>query len=171
MPEAYRQRFRYRKKLDSQTFSEFVRDLTSAFNRWCTASEVTTFDSLCNLVVLEQFKNSVPDYVATYVNERKVKCPSEAAVLADEYVLTHKSHFELNTDTHSKNEFGSKQSGPSLGFPQKHNKTSFQKKKFTQGGSKQSVNANIVAIVLLRVTGKKTALCLNRRSPVRLSLL
>ena len=33
VPEAYRQRFRYRKKLDSQTYSEFVRDLTSAFNR------------------------------------------------------------------------------------------------------------------------------------------
>lgn len=103
MPEAYRQRFRYRKKLDSQTYSEFVRDLTSAFNRWCTASEVSTFEGLSNLIVLEQFKNSVSDQVATYINERKVKSPSDAAVLADEYRLTHKSHFESNSDMHHRN--------------------------------------------------------------------
>jgi hypothetical protein len=57
--EAYHQRFSYRKKLNSQTYSELVRDLTSAFNRWCTASEVNTFEGLSNLIVLEQFKNCV----------------------------------------------------------------------------------------------------------------
>lgn len=100
VPEAYRQRFRFRKRLDSQTYSEFVRGLTSAFNRWSTASEATTFEGLCDLIVLEQFKNSVPEAVATYINERKVKSPCEAAALADEYVLTHKSHFEPSRATH-----------------------------------------------------------------------
>lgn len=72
---------------------EFARDLMSHFNRWCSSSDVKTFDKLCDLVVLEQFKQSVPDYIATYINEHKVTCPSEAAVLADEYVLTHKRIF------------------------------------------------------------------------------
>lgn len=51
-----------------------------------------TFDKLCDLVVLEQFKQSVLDYIATYINEHKITRPSEAAVL-DEYVLTHKRIF------------------------------------------------------------------------------
>lgn len=93
VPEAYRQRFRNWKKSDKQTHVEFVRDLVTHFGRWCSASDVASFEQLCNLIVLEQFKLSVPGYIATYINERKVKTPEEAAVLADEFVLTHKSIF------------------------------------------------------------------------------
>ena len=91
VPEAYRQHFRSRKRRDNQTYTELARDLTCQFNRWCAASEVVRFDDLCNLVVLEQLKNSVPERVATYITEHKVKTPRDAAVLADEYVLTHRS--------------------------------------------------------------------------------
>lgn len=70
---------------------EFARELGTHFNRWCTALEVKTFDN--NLMVLEQFKNSLPSNVAIYINERKVKTAAEAAALADEYVLTHKVDF------------------------------------------------------------------------------
>lgn len=145
VPEAYRQRFRYRRKLDGQTYSEYVRDLTCAFNRWCTASEVSTFEALCELVVLEQFKNSVPEHVAVYINERKVKSPSGAAVLVDEYVLTHKSNFESHRheffpkQSRLPTEFTPKQSKPplssGLSFPR-------SQQKFSNGGSKASVNAN-----------------------------
>lgn len=93
VPEAYRQRFRGVRKREHQTHVEFVRDMVLQFNRWCSASEVVTFQQLCDLVALEQFKNCVPESVATYLNERKVKTPHEAAVLADEYILTHKSKF------------------------------------------------------------------------------
>lgn len=48
---------------------------------------------LSNLIVLEQFKNIVPDRIATYINEDKVQTAAEAAVLADEFVLTHKAQF------------------------------------------------------------------------------
>ncbi|KAK0130945.1 hypothetical protein N1851_034377 [Merluccius polli] len=93
VPEAYRQRFRGWKRGDKQSHVEFVRDLTAHFGRWCAASEVDTFEKLCNLVILEQFKNSVPKNVATYLTENKVGTPGQAAVLADEYVLIHKSNF------------------------------------------------------------------------------
>lgn len=64
---------------------EFARELTSHFNRWCVASDVDDFDLLCNLVVLEQFKNSLPKRVATYLAERRVKTVAEAAEVADEF--------------------------------------------------------------------------------------
>ena len=63
----------------------------SYFNRWCSSVNVTTFEQLCDLVVLEQFKNIVPERLATFISEHKIKTASEAAVLADKYILTHKS--------------------------------------------------------------------------------
>ena len=96
VPEAYRQRFRNWRKQDKQSHVEFVRDLTTQFSRWCSSSEVQDFEQLFNLVVLEQFKNTVPVNVATYINESKVKTPAEAAVLADEYVLLHRHNYSGN---------------------------------------------------------------------------
>ena len=51
--------------------------------------DVTIYEQLCSLVVLEQLK----DCLATHINEHTVQTATEAAVLADEYVLTHKGHF------------------------------------------------------------------------------
>lgn len=68
---------------------EFARDLVTHFNRWCSASEVKDFNDLSDLMVLEQFKNSVPERIAMYICEKKVKTAAEAAALA-EYLLTHR---------------------------------------------------------------------------------
>lgn len=95
VPEAYRQKFRTLSKGVNEAHVEFARELTTAFNRWCMASEVTTFEELSNLIVLEQFKNSVPARIATYINEQKADTPAKAAELADDYILTHKSSFEF----------------------------------------------------------------------------
>lgn len=91
--EAYRQRFRSWKKMGKQTYVEFARDLSLHFNRWCKAAAVETFPDLCDLILVEQFKQAIPDHIATYITERKVTTPNEAAVLADEYVLIHKRVF------------------------------------------------------------------------------
>ncbi len=95
VPEAYRQKFRTLSRGVNEAHVEFARELTTAFNRWCMASEVTTFEELSNLIVLEQFKNSVPARIATYINEQKADTAAKAAELADDYVLTHKSSFEF----------------------------------------------------------------------------
>ena len=76
-----------------QTHVEFVRDLILHFTHWCKAADVETFPDLCDMILLEQFKHTVPDHIVTYITESKVFTPSEAAVLADEYVLTHKRNF------------------------------------------------------------------------------
>lgn len=46
------------------------------------------------MIVLEKRKNSIPSHIAVYISEHKVKTAVEAAVLADEYVLTHRSDFQ-----------------------------------------------------------------------------
>lgn len=80
--------FRTWEKRVNKSHMEFAREFH--FSCWCVTSSVTDFDSLCNLVVLEQFKDSLAlCQVATYLSERKV-ITAEAAGLANEYVLIHK---------------------------------------------------------------------------------
>ena len=55
-----------------------------------TAEGVGTFDALRDLMILEQFRNTLSDKIATYIHEHQVKTAAEAAVLADGYALTHK---------------------------------------------------------------------------------
>lgn len=91
VPEEYSQRFRSWRKGDRQTHSEVVRDLVSYFDRWCVASAVDDFfETLRDLVILEQLKNIVSGDITTYINEKKPKDAMEVAVLADDYVLTHR---------------------------------------------------------------------------------
>ncbi|XP_058260273.1 uncharacterized protein LOC131362376 [Hemibagrus wyckioides] len=93
VPEAYRQRFRGHKKNSTQTFVEFEREKGILFDKWCTASKMTDFNSLRELMLLEDFKSCLPERVVVYLNEQKVSSLSHAAVLADEFVLTHKNVF------------------------------------------------------------------------------
>uniref|UniRef100_A0AAQ5X4U8 Gypsy retrotransposon integrase-like protein 1 n=1 Tax=Amphiprion ocellaris TaxID=80972 RepID=A0AAQ5X4U8_AMPOC len=90
VPEAYRQRFRSWSKSERQSHVEFARDLTKHFNRWCSALDVKSYEELCDVIVLEQFIDCVPPEVATHIIERGISTVSEAATVADEYILAHK---------------------------------------------------------------------------------
>ena len=48
---------------------------------------------LSELMLLEEFKNSLSDRLVTYLDEQKVATLAQAAVLADEFVLTCKQTF------------------------------------------------------------------------------
>lgn len=104
VPEAYRQRFRSLKKAPGQTHVEFMREKSTLFDKWCSATKVTDFESLRELILLEEFRNCVPDRVVVYLHERTVSTVSQAAVFADEFVLTHKQVFKPA----SENSFDSK---------------------------------------------------------------
>ena len=91
VPEAYRQRFRQCKKWDQHTYIEFAREKERLFNRWCTSQQVDSLELLRELILLEEFKNCVPEVITTYLNEQKVNTLAEAAVLADEFALTHRN--------------------------------------------------------------------------------
>lgn len=64
VPEAYRQKFRTWVKGERQTNVDFVRDMTSHFHCWRSAAKADDFDSLCGLIILEQFKNAIPPRTA-----------------------------------------------------------------------------------------------------------
>lgn len=63
--------------------------MSTQLDRWCAAAEVDLYEGLRDLMILEKFRNSMPEHIATYISERKVKTAAEAAALADDYVLTH----------------------------------------------------------------------------------
>ncbi len=93
VPEAYRQKFRVCSKQAKQTYVEFAREKKTLFEKWCFSTKITTFEELQELVLLEDFKTCVPESVVVHLNEQKVTKLSDAAVLADEFTLTHRTVF------------------------------------------------------------------------------
>lgn len=72
VPEAYRQKFQNHKKYSSHTFVEFAREKSILFDKWCSASKAEDFNSLRELILLEEFKGYLSEQVAVYLNEQKV---------------------------------------------------------------------------------------------------
>lgn len=95
VPEANQQKFRNYRKTDIETYVEFVHEKESMFDRWCAALKVKTFEELRELILLEDFKNCLPERVVTYINKQKVPNCSTAAALADDYLLIHKNVFSF----------------------------------------------------------------------------
>ena len=94
VPEAYQQKFRKTTKEDSQTYLEFARTKERLFDQWCTSQSVNEeYAKLRQLLLLEEFKNCLPNEVKTYLDEHKVESLQRAATLADDYALTHKRIF------------------------------------------------------------------------------
>lgn len=74
---------------------EFARDKSVLFDRWCQACDIASLSDLTELILLEEFKKCLPDRIVVYLNEQKVASLTNAAVLADEFILTHKSIFTV----------------------------------------------------------------------------
>lgn len=62
---------------------EFARELTSHIQRWCAAEKVINFDDLCEMIILEQFKNTLPQRSALYISVQRPSTAVKAAELAD----------------------------------------------------------------------------------------
>lgn len=61
------------------------------FDKWSTTCKADDFNSLRKLILLEEFKKCLPERIVVNLKGQKVNSLSAAAVLADEYVLTHKT--------------------------------------------------------------------------------
>ena len=91
VPEAYRQKFRNYLKYGSKTHVEFTSEKENLFNRWCHSKEIgQDFQKLKQMVLLEEFKDKVRPDIRSYLDEQKVEKLEKAAVMADDYALTHK---------------------------------------------------------------------------------
>ncbi|KAJ8348577.1 hypothetical protein SKAU_G00271660 [Synaphobranchus kaupii] len=91
VPEAYRQKSRQYRKADRQTFVEFAREKENVFDRWCVAQGTKTFEQLRDLIIMEEFRNCVPERVAIYLNEQRVT--QIGAIVADAFTITHRGVF------------------------------------------------------------------------------
>ena len=79
---------------------EFARQKEALFNRWCTSQQVgNNYEKLKQLVLLEEFMKCVPTPIKTYLEEQKVDDLQRAAILADDYKLTHKSLPQMSAVT------------------------------------------------------------------------
>ena len=135
VPEAYRQKFRDLRKIQGQTYMDFAKQKERLFEEWCKSKDVSEFDSLRELLLLEEFKNCVPLEIKTHLEEVQVESLGNAAKFADEYILTHKN---FGKSDHKKPSFQKKSSS-------KDDSTSdSDKKEITcfQCGKKGHVKAN-----------------------------
>lgn len=73
------------KNHQNKTYSEFAREKGGLFDRWCTACKASDFESLRELILLEEFKKCLLDRMVVYLNEQKVATLTSVAVLADEF--------------------------------------------------------------------------------------
>ena len=125
VPEAYRQKFRTCRKPSDQSYVEFAREKGTLFDKWCSSCEVADYKSLREMVLVEEFKRCLPDRIVVYLNEQKVSSLSCAAVLADEYMLTHKAAFGPQTGSVSDGRRSSASGGPTSNNVQKEDRECF----------------------------------------------
>ena len=75
-----------------QTHVEFAREKEMTFDRWYRSLKVDQdFDNLREVVLLEEFKKSVTFSVRSHLDDHKVTNVKKAAMMADEYELTHRN--------------------------------------------------------------------------------
>ena len=100
VPETYRQQFRNSQKEKKQTFKEFAREKEVQFDRWCASKEVNAdFNNLRQLILIEEFKSCLPPHIKTYLDERNAEGLHQAAILAEDYSLTHKGTFSRDVQS------------------------------------------------------------------------
>ena len=107
VPESYRQSFRNLKKNDNQTHVDYVKDKSRYFDKWTRSRDVADYDSLRNLILMEDFKDNVPRNVRTHIDDLDITEVQAAARRADDYSITHR--FQPNPT--QKEGFSSKNGG------------------------------------------------------------
>ena len=91
VPEAYRVKFRRLQKNPHVTHVEFAREKITLCDRWLMSLKVQEdYDKLRELLLMEDFKQTVAQDIKTYLEEHKYGTLLDAAIAADEYALTHK---------------------------------------------------------------------------------
>ena len=86
--------FRVSINLTNKLMLTLQKEKEALFSRWWKSQKAETKEDLTQLILLEEFKNCLPDVICTFINEQKVSTLDRAAVLADEFILTHKPDFD-----------------------------------------------------------------------------
>ena len=84
------------------------------FDCWCLSKDISQdYLRLCQLMLLEEFKNCLPVDIKTYVDEQKIEDLHQTATLADDYALTHTSRFGRVSQSVRENQRSPENSHPS----------------------------------------------------------
>ena len=81
--EAYRKRFRGIYKKSDQTYLEFASSKRDALGKWLKSKDVSDYDSLVNLILVEDFLRTVSKDVSMYLVDKEFGTIKEAAKQAD----------------------------------------------------------------------------------------
>ena len=130
VPESYRQRFRNLRKKDSETYIEFSRNKSRSFDKWIRSREITEYNQLRNLILVEEFKDNIPKNVKVHLDDLEVIDVDVCARKADEYNVTHK--FSQGATSSQKDSYQQKQ-GNGQRFGQKGNGYQGQSRGQSQG--------------------------------------
>ena len=79
----YLDQFRTSYKFGSENYTQFLYRLKDFLRYYLKVSEVSSFEDLQELMLIEQFKESLSDSVKSFVEARKPKTSAEAALHAD----------------------------------------------------------------------------------------
>ena len=102
VPEAYRLEFRSLKLKADQTFVDLARQQELAFDKWIRACDAHTFQELKQLLLVEQFKASVPRHIELHLTQQQVTDARKAAEMADNYVLVHQEPWKTRPSAGAK---------------------------------------------------------------------
>ncbi|XP_041364137.1 uncharacterized protein LOC121379557 [Gigantopelta aegis] len=116
--EAYRQKFRHLKKLESQTYAEFIAVKSRLFDQWIRSQKSGgSYEKLREMVILEDVKNGLPMNVRMHLEDKQVDSLEEAAASADNFSLIHKVQSTQSSFNYHQNsrkpQFGSASVKPS----------------------------------------------------------
>lgn len=85
--KAYRQHLGPMWKLPASRAVAFACKKGSLFDKWYAVFKANDFEQLCELILLEAFKDCLPDKLVIDLTEQKICSLTKAAMLANEYVL------------------------------------------------------------------------------------
>ena len=114
-------------------------------------------EDLQELILLEQLKNTLPDSVVTYIQEKQVSRVTDAARLADEFVLTIKVFLVRTVVVEILAPEGALLELTPVSFGQKGQK-GFQVKQSMVYGESWTQIASVIT-VMERVTGEMSVQC------------
>ena len=71
------------KRYGDDSYSPFLHKLKEIQNYYLESKHLTEFQSLCDAMLLEQFRGVLPSVVEVFVDQRNVSSATEKAKLAD----------------------------------------------------------------------------------------
>ena len=74
-----------------------MREFTLAFDRWVKSKKVSDYESLRDLVLMEQFGSVSQPQLRTYLRDKNVDKTYDAAIKVDNYLMDHGDFSPLRT--------------------------------------------------------------------------